>query len=182
MIARRMGSVSWPRGTAIKARAQAANLLHALILTAPEDLRAELAGGTLTNKIRRCARLRPGPAGTAREACKLSLRSAARRWQHLTDEITVLEQAIAAVTAHAAPKLLNQFGVGPDVAAALLIAAGGNPTRLRREASFAALCGVNPCDCHQPRRPASPSRATPSNRSITRSWSAGVSVAFRFLP
>lgn len=66
------------------------------------------------------------------------------RWQHLTDEITDLEQAIGTITAHAAPQLLDQFGVGPDVAAALLIAAGGNPTRLRREASFAALCGVNP--------------------------------------
>jgi transposase len=52
---------------AVRARTQAANLLHALILTAPEDLRAELAGGTLTNNIRRCARLRPGPAGTGRD-------------------------------------------------------------------------------------------------------------------
>jgi transposase len=132
------------RRAAVKARTQAANLLHALILTAPEDLRAELTGGTLKDKIRRCARLRPGPAGPAREACKLSLRSTARRWQHLTDEITDLDQAVAAITAQAAPQLLDQFGVGPDVAAALLVAAGGNPTRLRREASFAALCGVNP--------------------------------------
>ena len=30
------------------------------------------------------------------------------------------------------------------MAAALLIAAGGNPERLRHEASFAALCGVSP--------------------------------------
>jgi transposase len=132
------------RRAAVKARTQAANLLHALILTAPEDLRADLDPGTLKDKIQRCARLRPGPAGTAREACKLSLRSAARRWQHLTEEITELEQAIATITTRAAPKLLEQFGVGPDVAAALLITAGGNPTRLRREASFAALCGVNP--------------------------------------
>ncbi|MFL6146422.1 MAG: transposase, partial [Pseudonocardiaceae bacterium] len=37
-------------------------------------------------------------------------------------------------------------GIGPDNAAALLIAAGDNPERLRSEASFAALCGVSPLE------------------------------------
>ncbi|MFJ4023168.1 transposase [Streptomyces hydrogenans] len=36
------------------------------------------------------------------------------------------------------------FGVGPDTTAQLLVTAGGNPDRLRTEASFAALCGVAP--------------------------------------
>jgi transposase len=42
--------------------------------------------------------------------------------------------------------LLTRRGIGPDNAAALLIAAGDNPDRLRTEASFAALCGVNPLE------------------------------------
>jgi transposase len=33
-----------------------------------------------------------------------------------------------------------------EVASALLVAAGDNPERLEREASFAALCGVSPVD------------------------------------
>jgi transposase len=37
-------------------------------------------------------------------------------------------------------------GVGPDSAAALLIAAGDNPDRLDDEACFAALCGVSPVE------------------------------------
>jgi transposase len=37
-------------------------------------------------------------------------------------------------------------GVGPDVAAKLLIAEGDNPHRLRSEAAFAALCGASPLD------------------------------------
>ncbi|MFI6063618.1 transposase [Streptomyces sp. NPDC051286] len=37
-------------------------------------------------------------------------------------------------------------GVGPDSAAALLIAAGDNPERLTSEASFAALCGTSPVE------------------------------------
>ena len=42
-----------------------------------------------------------------------------------------------------APALVEAFGVGPDTAAALLIAAGSNPDRLYSEAAFASLCGVS---------------------------------------
>lgn len=37
-------------------------------------------------------------------------------------------------------------GVGYDVAAKLLVAAGDNPQRLRGEAAFAHLCGVAPLE------------------------------------
>ena len=43
-----------------------------------------------------------------------------------------------------APELLGLFGVGPDTAATLLVAAGDNPERLRSEAAWAHLCGVAP--------------------------------------
>ncbi|GAA3845207.1 hypothetical protein GCM10022380_74190 [Amycolatopsis tucumanensis] len=42
--------------------------------------------------------------------------------------------------------MLDTYGVGPDTAATLLIAAGDNPERLRSEASFAPLCGVSPVE------------------------------------
>lgn len=132
------------RRSALKARTQAANLLRALLLTAPDDLRAELGKGTLRQIIDRCARLRPSSVTDEREACKFALRGAARRWRHLAQEITDLDLPIAELTAKTAPVLLQQFGVGPDVATALLVAAGGSPERLRNEASFAALCGVSP--------------------------------------
>ncbi|MFD9670274.1 transposase [Rhodococcus sp. NPDC059968] len=45
-----------------------------------------------------------------------------------------------------ASKLLERRGIGPGSAATLLITAGDNPDRLHSEASFAALCGVNPVD------------------------------------
>ncbi|WP_405863920.1 transposase [Streptomyces sp. NBC_00005] len=45
-----------------------------------------------------------------------------------------------------APNLLARIGIGPDSAAALLIAVGDNPERLGSEASFAALCGVSPVE------------------------------------
>ncbi|MBM0255753.1 transposase [Micromonospora sp. 4G55] len=43
-----------------------------------------------------------------------------------------------------APELLEQPGVGTEVAAQLLVTAGDNPERIRSERSFAALCGVSP--------------------------------------
>ncbi len=132
------------RRSALKARTQAANLLQALLVTAPDDLRATLNGATLKVTMNVCSRLRPAASQSPREACKLSLRSTARRWQHLNVEIADLTTAIASITATAAPQLLDLFGVGPDVAAALLITAGGNPERMRTERSFAALCGVSP--------------------------------------
>ncbi|MFB6962235.1 transposase [Streptomyces sp. NPDC056309] len=41
---------------------------------------------------------------------------------------------------------MDRYGVGPDTAATLLIAAGDNPDRMGNEASFAALCGVSPVE------------------------------------
>jgi hypothetical protein len=47
------------------------------------------------------------------------------------------------VTARA-PGLLAVYGVGPDTAALLLIAAGDHPERLRSEAAWAHLCAAAP--------------------------------------
>ena len=43
-----------------------------------------------------------------------------------------------------APQLLELYGVGPDTAATLLVAAGDNPHRIKSEAAWAHLCGVAP--------------------------------------
>src|SRR2546430_15949168 len=47
------------------------------------------------------------------------------------------------VTAHA-PGLLALYGIGPNTAALLLIAAGDHPGRLRSEAAWAHLCATAP--------------------------------------
>ena len=57
--------------------------------------------------------------------------------------VTAVVTSILQITNHTA-HLLTRRGIGPDNAAAVLIAAGDNPDRLHSEASFAALCGVNP--------------------------------------
>ncbi len=132
------------RRSAVKARTQTANLIHALLLTAPADLRQHLTHDQFADTVHACARLRPGSCTSPREACKTALRSAARRWHHLDTEDTELTEQITTLVTQEAPELLDVFGVGPDVAAALLTTVGGNPDRMRTEASFAALCGISP--------------------------------------
>uniref|UniRef100_UPI0036F3D9BA hypothetical protein n=1 Tax=Streptomyces cynarae TaxID=2981134 RepID=UPI0036F3D9BA len=84
-----------------------------------------------------CARL--VARGSPRRLSARALRLLARRIQHLTEEINDLTARITSAIAVCAPRLLDRYGVGPDTAAALLIAAGDNPDRMGSEASFAAL-------------------------------------------
>ena len=51
---------------------------------------------------------------------------------------------IAAIVEELAPNLIARNSISHVGAAQLLLTAGGNPERMRSEASFAALCGVSP--------------------------------------
>ena len=88
--------------------------------------------------------MRPGPVTSIEAAAKHTLRSIARRWQQLHDEITAHEKLFAELTTAAAPGLSAAFGVGADTAAEMLIVAGDNPERVRSEPAWARLCGVAP--------------------------------------
>jgi transposase len=96
--------------------------------------------------FRRCAQLDQADPGDPASAAAFTLRLLARRILELTGEINELNTRIAAGVDARAPQLLRRYGVGPDTAAALLLAAGDNPERLNSEASFAALCGVSPIE------------------------------------
>lgn len=134
------------RRSAVKARTQAGNQLRSLFVTAPAALRATLAGGTLAACVARCAALRPSAAADLEQARKRALRTLARRWRTLAEEIAELDAAISRLTTLAAPRLRARRGIGPHTAATLLITAGDNPERLRSEAALAALCGVSPIE------------------------------------
>jgi transposase len=136
------------RQTALKARTQATNALRALLVTAPPQLREQLRGLSKTRLPRAAAALDPGPGHltSPETATMLAMGILGQRHAALTAEITTLETQITRlVTTHAAP-LLARFGIGPDSASALLLAAGDNPERLHSEAAFAALCGASPVE------------------------------------
>ncbi|MFF5020289.1 transposase [Streptomyces sp. NPDC001165] len=84
------------------------------------------------------------PGDAVHVAVLTALKSLARRVKELTAEHEELTKALdSEVTTHN-PGLRAAYGVGPDTAAQLLVTAGGNPERMRTEASFAALCGAAP--------------------------------------
>jgi transposase len=132
------------RSSAIKARGQTRNVMKALIVTAPEELRQALRDLTSVQLVNRCRSLRPGPLLDPQSAMKAALRSLALRHRALEAEIKALDVSLDHLLTRAAPQLLERFGVGTDSAGALLVAAGDNPERLRSEAAFSMLCGSSP--------------------------------------
>ena len=134
------------RRSARKARTQTINQIHTLIITAPDELRSTLRNLTVKDLIDRAARWRPGPVTTPTAATKLALSVLAQRYQALGAEMERLDVELDRLVAETAAPLLDRKGLGTDTIAALLIAAGDNPQRLKSEASFAALCGASPVD------------------------------------
>ena len=130
--------------SAHKARTQAVNQLHALVVTAPDELRERLRPLTVKKLVVTCSSLRPRPTSDLDELTKTALRETARRIVLLNEQIDRLQPRLRELIEATAPALLERPGIGTDSAAALLIAAGDNPQRLRNERSFVALCGTNP--------------------------------------
>jgi transposase len=134
------------RASAVKARTQAILHIKNLLVTAPDELRETLSALTTKQLVTRCARMHRSPRRDALGATRYALRSLARRHQALNEEIVELDGLLADLTAQAAPRLLGEPGVGPEIAARLLLVAGDNPTRLRNDSALAALCGASPIE------------------------------------
>jgi transposase len=133
------------RDTAVKARSQAMITLKATLVTASDGLRAELEALTDFALVSACAafeteKLLADPADAMRHV----LGSLARRWLELHEEIKVHARHLKALTRATAPKLVEAFGIGPDIAAEFLVTAGDNTERVRSESAFAKLCGACP--------------------------------------
>lgn len=139
-----MRMVQLAKRSAHKARTAALLQLRSILVTAPAPLREGLSGLAGRSLVLRCAALRSVGPGSPAGAARLTLRLLARRILALETEIGTLDGHLAALVAAERPALLDVFGVGPDTAAALLVAVGDNPDRVRSEAALAALCGVNP--------------------------------------
>ena len=130
--------------SAVKARTQAVNQMKALVVTAPAELRETLDGLATAALAARCKGLRPGRLDNPTAAAKYTLSITGPPLRSAKSGVEDLETELERLTRLAAPSLLRIFGVGPDTAAAIMIAAGDNPDRLHSEAAFASLCGANP--------------------------------------
>jgi transposase len=131
--------------SARQARGKALVQMRHLGYSAPEQLRCRLKGLSVPALVAEGAKLRPTRSpDPVTAATKASLSSLAHRIQALDDELAELDQKIEVLLAATVPELLDLFGVGPDTAAALVMAAGDNPDRLHSEGAWAHLCGVAP--------------------------------------
>ncbi|MEV6612295.1 IS110 family transposase, partial [Kutzneria sp. NPDC051319] len=150
-----------------KARTATINTLHALTVTAPDDLRESLHGLSTTALITHCATLpaptppAPGLRGKAKThaahalatalldshtGLRLALTQLAQTIRVYDTRLRELDTALHAVVTTIAPRTIGLYGLGPDTTGQLLTTAGHTPDRLHSEAAFARLTGVAPRD------------------------------------
>jgi transposase len=133
------------RRAAVQAATDGQQQLRALVITAPEPVRARFRGQTTRHMLTTAARLRPhAHTGDVEVFTALSvLRALARRVAALQTEAAAHERAILAIVSSWRPDLLALTGVGP-INAAVVLAAWSHPGRCRNDGAFAMLAGAAP--------------------------------------
>jgi transposase len=133
------------RRAAVEAATAAQRQLLALVIAAPEVVRARFRGQSTRAMLATAVRLRPAASSADIEvATALTvLRELARRSRTLQAEAAGHEAAIRAIVRSWRPDLLALTGVGPIVAATVLTA-WSHPGRCRDDAAFAMLAGAAP--------------------------------------
>ncbi len=129
-------------------RTKAVNELKSLVVVAPEQLRAQLRGGSLAVQLTPIEQLQSEPTAPVEHRLSVfSLQSIAARVRFLSAQLAELDpQLLQLIKQHpAGPALLAEPGVGPVVAAQLLIS-WSHHGRVRSEAAFASLAGVAPLE------------------------------------
>ena len=142
------------RQAVLVSRTKAINELKSLIIVAPEHLRARLRGAPLTTQLTRIeAMQRPLGATVEHRVTVMTMQSIAARIQFLTAQIAEFDPELAALVQQhqAGPALLAEPGVGPVVAAQLLVS-WSHRGRVRSEAAFASLAGAAPIEASSGQR------------------------------
>jgi transposase len=135
-------------------RTKAINELKSLIVVAPEELRAQLRGRSLGVQLARIEQLQIATVAPVEQRLSVfSLQSVAARVRFLSAQLAELDpQLLELIRQHpAGPALLAEAGVGPVVAAQLLIS-WSHHGRVRNEAAFASLAGVSPLEASSGQR------------------------------
>ena len=139
--------------SANKARTQALNQLHAVVLTAPDELRQRLRDLTTRELLELCRGFRVRTDDdTLTGITRLTMRDFAQRIAFLDEQLKTTTVRLQRLVTKIAPDLVARHGVGPDTASTLLLAAGDNPHRLHNERSLAALLGSSPVPANSGQR------------------------------
>jgi transposase len=124
------------RRSATTARVAAVGQLKALIVGAPEELRAELRGQPTSRQVAYCAGLRERPTRSLEHRATVrALRATAERIQFLHAEAEQLQAELTVLVQGAVPWLLEVPGVGALSAAQVLVS-WSHAGRFRSEAAL----------------------------------------------
>jgi hypothetical protein len=127
------------RRSAINASTEAQQQVFSLVIAAPEPIRARFRGQKLAAMLNTAANLRVHASWNLETTSTVAaLRSLARRAHAMLKEAREHQKAIVTIIRGWRPDLLEEFGVGPIVAATVLCA-WSHPGRIRSEAAFAML-------------------------------------------
>lgn len=130
--------------SAVVNRSSTMIMMKAMIVHGSDEMRRETNKMSRPKLARHLAGTRPRNLDSPDDALRHSVRTLARRWLTLDTEAKELESLLEALVRRTAPQLLEQFGIGVDTAAEILIVVGDNPERIRSEAAFAKLAGIAP--------------------------------------
>ncbi|KRB46529.1 IS110 family transposase [Terrabacter sp. Root181] len=132
------------RRSAINASTEAQLQVFSLVIAAPEPIRARFRGQKVAAMLNTAANLRVHSSWDIETTSTVvALRALARRAHAMLKEAREHQKAIVTIIRTWRPDLLEQFGVGPIVAATVLCA-WSHPGRIHSEAAFAMLAGVAP--------------------------------------
>ncbi len=134
------------RRSAVKAKTQLINQIRALLVSAPYVVRESYLVPSTTKCISLCSSITSLGDSVMLQTLSAMLKLLSSRRLNLKEELKLIDGQPKKLTKSAAGSLITQYGVGPYVAATLLVTAGDNPERLKKESSFAALFGVNPLE------------------------------------
>ena len=137
------------RKTAIAARRVALQIIHSNIISAPDELREQLRNMTRMQLIRTLGTCRPDASEyhNVTNVYRIALKSLARRYLELHDEIADLDVMIAAIVDELAPELIKRNAIGYESASQLLITAGDNPPAIKIRIRFCGTVWCQPCSC-----------------------------------
>jgi transposase len=146
--------LSATRHGVLVSRTKAINELKSLIVVAPEHLRAVLRGRALAKQLTLIESMTTtATAGVDHRITIVTLQSITARIRFLTGQLKDIDPELASlIGAHpTGPTLLAEPGVGPVVAAQMLIS-WSHSGRCRSEAAFASLAGVAPLEASSGQR------------------------------
>ncbi|WP_372861587.1 hypothetical protein [Pseudoalteromonas sp.] len=109
------------RKSLVKSKTQAINQIRALLVTAPEHIRARFYLSSLYKCIEECQPIQ-SPLENVIESTLVSMpKLLAASWELLSEELKLIDKQLKKLTS---TTLLKQFCVGSYVAATLLVTAG----------------------------------------------------------